>query len=120
SSIHSADECDDVYGTVRLYVPPVVLFRKSICQLPGSCSVIETVTESPACTARGTVRETCGSVSIQALYWTRPDPSIASSVPAWIRSRVLSPPIPTQAASAAPVVEAEGCGTVQVPVTEVN
>ena len=57
------------------------------------------VTESPGCTDSGTGREARGSISIQASYWVLPEPVTLCCVPAWIRSRERTPPMPTQAAS---------------------
>src|SRR6266545_2133177 len=118
SSIHSADDRDEVWRSVVLYVSCVVLFTitMSHCALESSLRV--TVTESPARTWRGTRRVDCGNVSVHASYSTTPDPVTVACVPAWMRSLALTPPMPTQVASA-PAVVVETCGTVQVPVTDV-
>src|SRR5438552_9267801 len=60
----SADEFEELYCTVTLYVPPVVLFFIAISQSLPLCWVIETVTESPALMESGTSREDWGSISI--------------------------------------------------------
>ena len=102
-----------------LYVPPVVLFFIAINQSFPLCWVIVTVTESPAVTESGTGREAAGSISIHDEYATVPLPSTIACVPAWIRSLLVSPPIPTHVASA-PEDVGDTVGTVHVPVTEVN
>src|SRR5439155_19383415 len=83
------------------------------------CCAIVTVTESPALTVSGTLREDCGSISIHEEYSTAPLPSTIACVPAWMRSLLVSPPIPTHVASA-PLDVAETGGTTQVAVTDVN
>src|ERR1700737_3976131 len=65
---------------------------------PVPCSVMDTVTESPGTTANGTWREAWGSNSIHAWNWDCPLPVETSCVPAWIRSWLLPPPIPTHGA----------------------
>ena len=50
---------------------------------------------------------------------TRPLPLASDSVPAWMRSRLRTPPMPTQVASV-PAVAPSVAGTVQVPVTDVK
>jgi hypothetical protein len=46
---------------------------------------------------------------------------VTSCVPAWIKSRLLTPPMPTQVApTPAVVLEDEGWGTLQVPLTPVK
>src|SRR5260370_23114935 len=79
-----------------------------------------TVTESPECTASGTGWDACGRVSTQAWYCVLPEPETVCCVPAWIRSRVLTPPMPTHAASAPAGESGVNLGTVQVPLTAVN
>src|SRR5579862_5946946 len=121
SSIHSADECEEVYCTLFWYEPPVVLFVNDTCQVLLPLSSRETDTESPAWTPSGTGWENCGSISIQASYSCRPELRMVSSVPAWMRSRLRSPPMPTQAASApTPEPEPLTCGTVHVALTAVK
>src|SRR5438477_11450872 len=82
------------------------------------CWVMDTVTESPALMESGTSRDDWGSISIHDVY-TTPLPSTIAWVPAWMRSRLESPPIPTHVASA-PLEFSETVGTVHVAVTEVN
>jgi hypothetical protein len=98
---------------------PDVLFVIEICQLsmPGPCSSIETVTESPGATARGTCCDGWGSISIHAWNSACPPPGVASCVPAWIRSRLVTPPMSTYVAPIPLPPATFGCGTVQVPVT---
>ena len=115
---HSAEEFDELYWTVALYERPVVLFLIEIVHSPLALCEIEVVTESPGFTESETVREDCGSISTHASYVTEPPPTLAC-VPAWIRSRLLRPPIPTHVASA-PVEVAETCGTTHVAVTAVK
>jgi hypothetical protein len=119
SCTHSAEEFDESYWTVTLYVPFVVLFFMEMSQSFPLCCVIVTVTESPALTVSGTFREDCGSISSHAEYSTVPLPSTIACVPAWRRSLLVSPPIPTQVASA-PLEVADTVGTVQVAVTDVK
>src|SRR5215471_10519360 len=120
SSTHSADVCDEAYCCVVSNVCPVVLLVKWISHSSGARSEMSTVTESPPCTCNGTGREARGSISIQASYCVRPWPDTICCVPAWIRSRLRTPPIPTHAASIPPGLSALNCGTVHVPVTWVN
>jgi hypothetical protein len=54
STIHSADEFDDVYATFWSYDWPVVLFLNKMSQLLADCSAIETLIESPGLTFSGT------------------------------------------------------------------
>src|SRR5438552_18859313 len=63
------------------------------------CWVMDTVTESPALMESGTSRDDWGSISIHDVY-TTPLPSTIAWVPAWMRSRLDSPPLPTHVASA--------------------
>src|SRR4051794_26889897 len=86
----------------------------------AACSEIETLTESPAWTRNGTGREAPGSISTHAWYCVRPLPLTVCWVPAWIRSRVLTPPMPTHAASIPKFVSLVKSGMVQVPDTAVN
>src|SRR5919197_5870954 len=86
---------------------------------PGADSVIETVIESPGVTASGTCCEAAGSISIQAWYCDWPLPEPTSWVPAWIRSRLLTPPMPTQVAPTPGAPVGDGWGTVHVPLTAV-
>src|SRR5436853_7314555 len=89
-------------------------------QLSGESSAIDTEIESPACTDRGTGRDARGSISIHASYCVRPAPLTVCCVPAWIRSRLRTPPVPTQAASIPNDVSVVNCGTDQVPLTDVK
>src|SRR5438270_503309 len=91
----------------------------TVQSLPA-CWSIETLTASPGRTANGTWCGLSGSVSIQASYRTWPDPETISSVPAWMRSRLLSPPIPTQTALSPAALVVAGWGTVHVPDTAVK
>src|SRR4051812_20926897 len=80
--------------------------------------VIDTVTESPGFTLSDTGFDDAGSISIHASY--TPSPLLPEAcVPAWMRSLVVIPPMPTQVASA-PLVVVATVGTVHVPVTEVK
>src|ERR1700737_1927343 len=86
---------------------------------PVPCSVMDTVTESPGTTANGTWREAWGSNSIHAWNWDCPLPVETSCVPAWIRSWLLTPPMPTQVAPTPGAPFGASWGTVHVPVTPV-
>src|SRR4030088_3041489 len=88
---------------------------------PAVCCASDTVTVSPALTARVTGRDGCGSVSTHAEYVTTPLSTVAS-VPACTRSVVVAPPIPTHVASARTLVpvDADPVGTVHVALTAVN
>ena len=92
-------------------------FVMRIVQLLPLFCVSVTVTESPGFTASCTCRDEAGSISIHASYCTSP-PLTVACVPAWMRSRVSMPPMPTHVASA-PATEADTLGTIHVPVTEV-
>src|SRR6266700_7023228 len=83
------------------------------------CCAIVSVFDAPATTESGTLRDDCGSISIHEEYSTVPLPSTIACVPAWRRSLLVSPPIPTHVASA-PLEVAETVGTVQVAVTDVK
>ena len=100
----------------------LVVFWIVIFHVPAVCCASETVTLSPAVTARETSREACGSVSTQAEYWTTPLVTVAC-VPACTRSVLVAPPIPTHVASAralVPDVDADTVGTVHVALTAVK
>ena len=119
SSTHSTEERVDAYCTGRWYRWPVVVLVRETSQVSAPCSVMSTVTVSPGRTVSGTVSAAWGSVSIQAEYLTAAAVTV-SSVPAWIRSRLSTPPIPTQAALTPAALSAPGWGTVQVPCTSVK
>src|SRR3982074_881601 len=113
SWIHSAEEAEDAYCTVPDQLPPLVTSVMLTPQELTDCCVIETVTVSPGATVSGTGCDACGSVSIHASYWTTPL-STKACVPAWTRSVVVAPPMPTHVASALVPVGAT-VGTVHVP-----
>ncbi len=97
-----------------------MLFTSETSQRPELCSEIDTVSESPAVTVSGTCTDGRGSVSTQAVYSTRPNPSLTSWVPAGIRSRLSTPPMPTQVALLVGLPVTTGLATVHVAVTPVK
>ena len=97
----------------------MVLLVNATCHWSCVCGnwLIETLTESPGLMVSGTGWDVCGSVSTHAWYWVEPEPETVCCVPAWMRSRLVTPPMPTQAASAPADESGVNWGTVHMPLT---
>src|SRR5258708_9193987 len=98
---------------------PVVTSFSSMSHMPADCSVIATLTVSPPFTDSAIERVDWGKTSVHASYETVPSPFTVASVPAWMRSVVFAPPMPTHVASI-PGTLGSGFATTHVPVTDVT